>query len=314
MEYRQFGGTGLRVSPLCLGCMTFGRELDAAGALPIIRRALDAGINFFDTADVYGRGASEEIVGSALKEVRPRVVITSKVFGQMGDAPNDRGASRYHIMESVENSLRRLQTDHIDLYQIHRFDPATPLEETLRALDDLVRAGKVRYLGCSNFAAWQVVKALRVSDREHLAGFVSIQPRYNLVFRDPEVDLLPMAASEGLAVIPYSPLAGGFLTGKYRRDEPAPEGTRLSTAPWYRDVYLKDKNFRLVDALSRHAEARGIPKEQLAIAWVMSHPAVTAPIVGARSVEQLETALAALDLKMTREERDAISKLADTPE
>lgn len=311
MEYRQFGRTGLRVSPICLGCMTFGRELDAAGAAPIIRRALDAGINFFDTADVYGRGTSEEITGAALKGVRHRVVITSKVYGQMGDAPNDRGASRYHILESVENSLRRLQTDHIDLYQIHRFDPDTPLEETLRTLDDLVRAGKVRYLGCSNFAAWQVVKSLRIGDREHFAKFVSIQPRYNLVFRDPEIDLLPMAASENLAVIPYSPLAGGFLTGKYKRGEPAPEGTRMSTAPWYQDVYAKDKNFRVVDALSRYAEARGTPKEQLAMAWVMSHPAVTAPIAGARTVEQLDTAIAALDLKLTREEREAITKLAD---
>lgn len=311
MEYRQFGRTGLRVSPICLGCMTFGRELDAAGAAPIIRRALDAGINFFDTADVYGRGASEEITGAALKGVRQRVVITSKVYGQMGDAPNDRGASRYHILESVENSLRRLQTDHIDLYQIHRFDPDTPLEETLRTLDDLVRAGKVRYLGCSNFAAWQVIKALRISDREHFVKFVSVQPRYNLVFRDPEIDLLPMAASENLAVIPYSPLAGGFLTGKYKRGEPAPEGTRLSTAPWYQDVYAKDKNFRVVDALSRYAEASGTPKEQLAMAWVMSHPAVTAPIAGARTIEQLDTAIAALDLKLTSEERDAITKLAD---
>jgi aryl-alcohol dehydrogenase-like predicted oxidoreductase len=291
--------------------MTFGRELDAAGAAPIIRRALDAGINFFDTADVYGHGASEEITGAALKGVRQRVVITSKVYGQMGDAPNDRGASRYHIQESVENSLRRLQTDHIDLYQIHRFDPDTPLEETLRTLDDLVRAGEVRYLGCSNFAAWQVVKALRISDREHFVKFVSVQPRYSLVFRDPEIDLLPMAASENLAVIPYSPLAGGFLTGKYKRGEPAPEGTRLSTAPWYQDVYAKDKNFRVVDALSRYAEARGTPKEQLAMAWVMSHPAVTAPIVGARTVEQLDTAIDALDLKLTREEREAITKLAD---
>ncbi len=311
MEYRQFGRTGLRVSPICLGCMTFGRELDAEGSYPIIRHALDAGINFFDTADVYGRGASEEIVGRALKEVRHRVVIASKVYGQMSDLPNDRGASRYHIMESVENSLRRLQTDHIDLYQIHRFDPSTPLDETLHALDDLVRAGKVRYIGCSNFAAWQVIKALWVSDREQCAKFASVQPRYNLVFREPEIDLLPMAASENLAVIPYSPLAGGFLTGKYKRDEPAPAGTRLSTAPWYQGVYVREKNFRVVDTLTQYAESRGVPKEQLAIAWVMSHPAVTAPIVGARTLEQLDTALAALNLQMTREERETITKLAD---
>ena len=311
MEYRQFGRTGLRVSEICLGCMTFGRELDEAGSAPIIRRALDAGINFFDSANVYGHGASEEIIGRALKDVRNQVVITSKVYGQMGDAPNDRGASRYHILNSVEDSLRRLQTDHIDLYQIHRFDPDTPLDETLRALDDLVRAGKVRYIGCSNFAAWQVMKALWISDREHFAKFVSIQPRYNLVFREPEIDLLPMALSEGLAVIPYSPLAGGFLTGKYKPGEPIPPDTRLATAAWYQGVYVKDKNFRVVAALTNYAQARGVSKEQLALAWVMTHPAVTAPIVGVRTSEQLDTALAAWELKMAREERDAITKMAD---
>ncbi|MBI4786139.1 MAG: aldo/keto reductase [Chloroflexi bacterium] len=311
MEYRQFGRTGLRVSPICLGCMTFGREIDEQASLPIIQRALDAGINFFDTANVYGHGASEEIVGRALKEVRGRVVLASKVYGQMGDAPNDRGASRYHILNSVEDSLRRLQTDHLDLYQIHRFDPDTPLDETLRALDDLVRSGKVRYIGCSNFDAWQVMKALWIGDREHLVRFVSIQPRYNLVFREPEIDLLPMALSEGLAVIPYSPLAGGFLTGKYKPDEPIPPDTRLATAQWYQGIYVKDKNFRAVAAVAEYARQRGIPKEQLALAWVMSHPAVTAPIVGARTLAQLDTALAAHALKMTREERAEMSRIAE---
>ena len=311
MEYRQFGSTGLRVSPIVLGGMTFGRDIDEAASVPIIRRALDAGINFFDTANVYSRGASEEIVGRALKGVRDRVVIATKFFGQMGDAPNERGASRYHILNSVEQSLRRLQTDHIDLHQLHRFDPETPLDETLRALDDLVRAGKVRYIGCSNFAAWQVVKALWISDLEHFVKFVSVQPRYNLIFREPETDLLPMCASEGVAVIPYSPLAGGFLTGKYKPGAPIPPDTRLAGAPWYQEIYAREKSFRVVAALDQYAQTRGVPKEQLAIAWVMSHPAITAPIVGARTVAQLETALAALELKMTPEERDAITKLAD---
>ncbi|MDE3088243.1 MAG: aldo/keto reductase [Chloroflexota bacterium] len=311
MDYRSFGSTGLRVSPIGLGCMTFGREIDEAASIPILRRALDAGINLFDTANVYGRGASEEIVGRALKDVRDRVVIASKFNGQMSDAPNDRGASRYHILNSVDASLRRLQTDRIDLYQIHRFDPDTPLEETLRALDDLVRAGKVRYIGCSNFAAWQVVKALWISDLEHWVRFVSMQPRYNLIFREPESDLLPMCASEGLAVIPYSPLAGGFLTGKYQPGAPPPPGSRLATAAWYQDVYAREKNYRVVTALDKYAQTRGVPKEQLALAWVMSHPAITAPIVGARTVAQLETALAAYALKMTPEERDAITKIAD---
>jgi aryl-alcohol dehydrogenase-like predicted oxidoreductase len=311
MEYRRLGNTGLSVSAIDLGCMTFGREIDEAAARPIIQRALDAGINFFDTADVYGQGASEEIVGRALKDVRDKIVLATKFFGKMGEAPNDQGASRYHIMSSIDASLRRLQTDHIDLYQIHHFDPSTPLEETLRALDDLVRAGKVRYVGCSNYAAWQVVRALRVSAREHLAKFVSVQPRYNLVFREPETELLPMCESEGLGVIPYSPLAGGFLTGKYARGAPIPPDTRLATAPFYQDIYVKDKNFRVVEALDRYAIKRGVPKEQLALAWVMAHPSVTAPIVGARTVAQLETALAALELHMTSEERETISRLGD---
>lgn len=311
MDYILLGRTGLQVSPICLGCMTFGREIDEAASLPILQRALDAGINFFDTADVYNNGASEQIVGRALKEVREHVVIASKFYGAMGQTPNDRGASRYHIMNAIEGSLRRLQTDHIDLYQIHRFDPNTPLEETLRTLDDLVHAGKVRYIGCSNFAAWQIMRALWISDREHYVPFVSVQPRYSLVFREPEIDLLPMAQSEKLAVIPYSPLAGGFLTGKYKPAAPIPEGTRLATAAWYQDIYLKEKNFRVVQALEAFARERGTPKEQLAIAWVMSHPAVTAPIIGARTVEQLETGLAALALKLTAPERETITKLAD---
>ncbi len=311
MEYRRLGNTGLRVSPIVLGCMTFGREIDEAAARPIIARALDAGINFFDTADVYSHGASEEIVGRALKDVRHRVVIASKVYGQMGDAPNDQGASRYHIMNAIQASLRRLQTDHVDLYQVHHFDPTTPLEETLRALDDLVRAGQVRYIGCSNFAAWQIVRALRIADREHLAPFVSVQPRYSLVFREPETELLPMCASEGLGVIPYSPLGGGFLTGKYLPGAPVPPDTRLAIAPWYQGIYVKDKNYRVVQALDQYARKRGVPKEQLAIAWVMSHPAVTAPIIGARTVAHVDTALAALDLHMTSEERERITKLAE---
>ena len=311
MDYRQFGSTGLRVSPIVLGCMTFGRDIDEAASIPILHRALDAGINFFDTANVYGRGASEEITGRALKDVREQVVIASKFFGQMGDTPNARGASRYHILNSVEASLRRLQTDRIDLYQIHRFDPDTSLDETLRTLDDLVRAGKVRYIGCSNFAAWQIVKTLWISDAEHFVKFVSVQPRYSLVFREPETDLLPMCESEGLAVIPYSPLGGGFLTGKYKLGAPPPPDTRLATVTFYQDIYAREKNFRIVAALEKYAQTRGTPKELLALAWVMSHPAVTAPIVGTRTLAHLETALAALELRLSREERAAISKLAD---
>ncbi len=326
MEYRLLGRTGLHVSAICMGSLAFGREIDEAASQSIIRRALEVGINFFDTADVYGRGASEEIVGRALHDVRDRVVIASK-FGGIGDRPleptpgkhptllendpNDSGGSRYHIMNAVEGSLRRLQTDHIDLYQIHRFDSNTPLEETLRCLDDLVRAGKVRYIGCSNFAAWQVAKAEWISAREHLSHFVSVQPRYNLVYRDPEIDLLPMCLSSGLAVIPYSPLAAGFLTGKYKRGESVPADTRFGKYPANQEVYLQGKSYRVLEALGQYAQKRRVPKEQLAIAWVMSHPAVTAPIIGARTLEQFETALAAHELKMTPEEREQITKLAD---
>ncbi|HWA19599.1 MAG TPA: aldo/keto reductase [Devosia sp.] len=311
MEYRQLGRTGLRVSPICLGCMTFGREIDEAASSEIIGRAMEAGVNFFDTANIYAQGRSEEILGRALKYVRDRAVIASKVGNKSGDGPNDRGASRVAIMAGVDGSLRRLGTDYIDLYQIHSFDPDTPLEETLEALDDVVRAGKVRYVGCSNFAAWQVVKSLWISDRERLTRFVSVQPRYNLVFRDPESELLPMCLSEGLAVLPFSPLGGGFLTGKYQPGATVPAGTRMAFNPNYQNTYINDRNFRIVDALAAYAASRGLPREQVALAWVISHPAITAPIVGARSTAHIDTALAALALAMTPAERGELTQLAD---
>jgi aryl-alcohol dehydrogenase-like predicted oxidoreductase len=313
MEFTNLGRTGLKVSRMCLGCMTFGREIDEATSLPIIQRALDAGINFFDTANVYGNGASETIVGGALKGVRQSIVLASKVYGQMGNGVNDRGLSRYHIMQAVEESLRRLQTDHIDLYQVHRWDAATSIEETVRALNDLVSQGKVRYIGCSNFAGWQLMKALWTSDRRGYARFDSVQPPYSLVRREIENELLPACQDQQVGVIPYSPLAGGFLSGKYEKGGTIPTGSRFDVAKMYQDVYMKDKSWRVVEALKEYAAQRGRPKEQLAIAWVASHPAVTAPIIGARSVEQLDQGLAAVALgrEMTPETRAELTRLGD---
>lgn len=313
MEYTNLGRTGLKVSRLCLGCMTFGREIDEAASLPIIQRALDEGVNFFDTANVYGNGASEEIVGRALKGIRHTIVLATKVFGQAGKGVNDRGLSRYHIMQAVEDSLRRLQTDHIDLYQVHRWDADTPIEETMRALDDLVSQGKVRYLGCSNFAGWQLMKSLWVSDKHGYARFDCVQPPYSLVRRDIEHELLPVCHDQRIGVIPYSPLAGGFLSGKYRRGGEIPKGTRFDVAKFYQDVYMQERSWRVLDGLKAYAEKRGLPKEQLAIAWVAAQPVVTAPIIGARTIEQLEQGLAAVSLghEMNAEEREAIAKMAD---
>ncbi|MEP7198844.1 MAG: aldo/keto reductase [Chloroflexota bacterium] len=313
MEYTNLGRTGLKVSRLCLGCMTFGREIDEAASLPILHRALDAGVNFFDTANVYGNGASETIVGRALKDVRQSIVLASKVYGQMGQGVNERGLSRYHIMQAVEDSLRRLQTDHLDLYQVHRWDADTPIDETLRALDDLVTHGKVRYLGCSNFTGWQLIKALWTSNAHGCARFDCVQPPYSLVRRDIEHELLSACQDQHVGVIPYSPLAGGFLSGKYERGGEIPKGTRFDVAKMYQDTYMKEKSWRVVEALTAYADQRGVPKEQLAIAWVAAHPAVTAPIIGARTLDQLEQGLAAVALgrAMSADERTALTKMAD---
>ena len=313
MEYTNLGRTGVKVSRMCLGCMTFGREIDEAASLPIIQRALDAGINFFDTANVYGNGASETIVGKALKSSRQSIVLASKVYGQMGAGVNDRGLSRYHIMQAVEDSLRRLQTDRIDLYQVHRWDAETPVEETLRALDDLVTQGKVLYIGCSNFSGWQLIKALWTSERRGTARFDSVQPPYSLVRREIEQELLPACQDQGVAVIPYSPLAGGFLSGKYEKGGAIPSGSRFDVAKFYQDVYMKDKSWRVVEALKAYCEQAGKPKEQLAIAWVAAHPAVTSPIIGARNMEQLEQGLTAIAMgrAMTIDERAELTRMAE---
>jgi aryl-alcohol dehydrogenase-like predicted oxidoreductase len=321
MEYRTLGRTGLKVSELCLGTMTFGWGADEPTSHAIMDRAFEAGINFLDTADVYSfwaenndGGVSEAWVGNWLKgKDRRQVVLATKVRGRMWDGPNGEGLSRAHIMAAVEDSLRRLGTGYIDLYQTHWPDEETPLEETLRALDDLVRQGKVRYVGCSNHPAWLLTKALWLSDVNGLARYDSLQPHYNLVHRDEfERELKPLCADQGLGVIPYSPLAGGFLTGKYRPDAGIPPGSRGQENERIRG-YLTERNFALLDKMAEIGDGYGKTIAQVALAWQLSQPIITAPIVGARTVEQLEESLGAVGLRLTPEEMELLNKASAPP-
>ncbi len=297
MEYRRLGDTGLMVSELCLGCMTFGREADEEASRGLVARFLEAGGNFVDTADVYTEGVSEEITGRALKGVRDDVVLATKVRFPMGEGPNDVGLSRKHVIQGCEDSLRRLGTDYIDLYQVHCWDAATPLEETLAALTDLVRAGKVRYVGVSNFTAWQLMKSVGVGDALGFERFVCLQPQYSLVERNIEREVLPVCEEEGLGVIPWSPLGGGFLSGKYRRGEEPPQGSRISEAvesmEEYWDRRATERNWRVLDVVGRISEETGKSYAQISLNWLLRQPSVTAPIVGARTPEQLEDNLGA---------------------
>ncbi|MGE0387863.1 MAG: aldo/keto reductase [Gammaproteobacteria bacterium] len=310
MQYKTLGRTGVKVSPLCLGAMMFGGEADAATAAEVVARALDAGINFIDTANAYHRGRSEEVLGGILAADgrRSKIVLATKVFNRMSDDPNDAGLSRRHVIEQCEASLRRLRTDYIDLYQLHRPSLTVPIDETLRALDDLVRAGKVRYLGTSTFAAWQIVEGLWASKDYGLNRFVCEQPPYNILDRRVEREVLPMAATFGLGVIPWGPLAGGLLTGKYRRGEPAPVGTRYGDlAPG--DFRLKryvGAAFDVVDALAPLARAKGCTLSQFALAWVAQQPHVSSAIIGPRRVDQLVDNLGALQVKIDDEDRRAV--------
>ena len=313
MEYRNLGRTGVQVSALCLGCMMFGRRTEPDASYAIVDRALDAGINFLDTANVYSRGRSEEITGEALKRngKRDRVILATKVHGRMeDDDPNAVGNSRLHIVQQCEASLRRLQTDRIDLYQLHRPDRHIPIDETLRAMDDLIRSGKVRYIGVSNFGAWQIVESLWASKELGLNRFVSDQSPYNLADRRMEREQIPMAMTYGLAVIPWSPIGGGLLTGKYRRGEPEPEGSRYAheTDPSRRGRFSPGV-FELVDGLQPIAAARGVPLSQFAMAWVRQQPGVTAPIMGPRTMEQLEDNLLSLDVEITDEDRRRVDEV-----
>ena len=305
MRHVRLGRTGLSVSRLCLGTMTFGLQCDEATSAAILDRAAAGGITFIDTADVYPLGGSaatigrtEEIVGRWLARRRHDVIVATKCFGATSAWPWDRGDSRKHILDAIDASLRRLRTDYVDLYQLHHPDADTPIDETLSALHDVVRAGKARYVGCSNFAAYQVARALGRSEVLGVARFDSVQPRYNLLFRQVERELLPLCREEGLAVIPYNPLAGGLLTGKHRRDAGPTEGTRFtlgSAAARYQERYWHEREFATVDALRPLAEEAGLSMTALALAWVLAHPAVTAPIVGASRPEQLDDVLAAAD-------------------
>lgn len=315
MEYRSLGRTGAKVSSLCLGCMMFGGKTTPEDSYAIIDRAIDAGINFLDTANVYSRGRSEEVTGEALKRngKRDHIVLATKVHGVMDDNdPNMAGNHRRNIIQQCEASLKRLQTDWIDLYQIHRPQSSVPIDETLRALDDLIRAGKVRYIGTSTFAAWQVMESLWVSKELGLNRFVCEQPPYHLLDRRIERELLPLAQSYGMAIIPWSPLAGGLLTGKYKRDTPLPEGTRFSD---YKNnpVLAKrwnDRAFDVIEGFEAYANQRGNGTfSQFAIAWCMAQPGVTSPIIGPRTMEQLEDNLKAIDLKITDEDNKKVDEI-----
>jgi aryl-alcohol dehydrogenase (NADP+) len=314
MDYVALGGTGLKVSRICLGCMTFGAKtwrewvLTEEESRPFIRRALEAGINFFDTADVYSRGASEEILGRALRDMGPgrdRVVIATKVHGEMGDDPNQRGLSRKHILHAIDDSLRRLGTDYVDLYQIHRFDPATPIAETLEALNDVVRAGKARYIGASSMYAWQFAKYLHLSDTRGWARFVTMQNHYNLLYREEEREMIPLCLDAGVGLIPWSPLARGVLAGSRQA------GTaRARTDDFQRTLYdrTREADEQVVERVARVAGERNVPPAQVALAWLLHQPGMTAPIVGASKPHHLDDAVAAVELKLSVEEIAALEE------
>ena len=317
MEYRRLGRTGLKVSAICLGTMQFGWSTDEPTAHTIMSHAAEMGINFIDTADVYSRwvegnpgGVAETHIGNWLASgavPRDRIILATKVKGQMGDGPNDKGLSRGHIMNAVEASLRRLRTDYIDLYQTHSFDEETPLDETLRALDDLVRDGKVRYIGCSNYPAWLLAKSLWISDVRNLARYDSLQPHYSYVHRaEFERELQPLCLDQGVGVIPYSPLAAGFLTGKYRRDAPLPDSRRVEGV---QRRFMTERGFAAVDKLEAIGRAHDATIAQTAIAWVLANPAVTSAIIGATSIAQLEDTVRGADVRLSAEEKAILDEV-----
>ena len=316
MQYVRLGNTGLKVSRICLGMMTYGTSkwrpwtLDEEPSRVFIKQALDAGINFFDTADVYSLGVSEEVTGRALRDFakRDQVVIATKVHGAMGDGPNERGLSRKHILDSIDASLRRLGTDYVDLYQIHRWDYETPIEETLDALNDIVRAGKARYIGASSMFAWQFAKALYTSRLNGWARFVSMQNHYNLVYREEEREMNPLCRDQGVALIPWSPLARGFLAGNRTRDHKG-ETTRSTTDPFADRLYYRDEDFKIVERVTQLAKQRGATNMQIALAWMLSKPEITAPIIGASKPHHLPEAVAALDVKLSTDEIKSLEEL-----
>jgi aryl-alcohol dehydrogenase-like predicted oxidoreductase len=321
MNTRFLGNTGVRVSELCFGAMTFGGkgywknigQVEQQEADELVNLAMDAGINFFDTADIYSEGRSEEILGKALGKKRNDIVLATKVRGRSGPGPNDVGLSRKHIIDSCEASLRRLGTDYIDLYQVHSFDPRTPLEETLRALDDLVRSGKVRYLGASNFAGWQLMKALAISDAQNLERFVTLQAFYSLIARDLENELVPLSLDQKLGILTWSPLGGGFLTGKYRRGQPRPEGARRSDATDQFLQFDEARGFDIIDELEKIAGQHQATITQAALNYLLRKPGVTSVIIGAKTKAQLEDNLKAAAWEMTTDEVARLDALSLPP-
>ena len=316
MDYVRLGSTGLKVSRICLGTMTYGSKkwrewvLEEEESRPFIRRALELGINFFDTADMYSVGASEEILGRALKDFGPgrdRVVVASKVFNAMGDDPNQRGLSRKHIMHAIDDSLSRLDMDYVDIYWVHRFDYETPVEETLEALDDVVKSGKALYIGASSMFAWQFAKMLYKAEEMGLTRFVAMQNHYNLVYREEEREMLPLCREEGLAVLPWSPLARGFVTGGRRRQDFG-DTLRARTDAYAQGLYYQPADFDVVERITEVAGRRGVPNAQVALAWVLQQPGITAPVVGASKPSHLDDAVAALSVKLDGEELKALAE------
>ena len=310
MEYRNLGKSGLVVSELGLGGNNFGWWADEQTSLAVISKALDTGINFIDTADMYGQGRSEEIIGKAIKGKRADIIIATKFGRQMGDNPEDQGGSRYYIMKAVDASLRRLQTDYIDLYQMHAPDPLTPIEETLSALNELVKAGKVRAIGCSNFAAWQLVEAIWTSKVNNMASFVTIQARYNLLERDIEQHIVPCCQKYDISIIPWGPLAGGFLTGKYQKGQDMPDDARLAKPSGVYNNVINENNWNKVTELKSFAEEHGHTIGELAIAWLLSKPWISSVIAGARKAEQLTANVQATGWTLTDEEITRIDTLS----
>ena len=309
MQYRRMGSSGLHVSVVGLGTNNFGFRMDEESSIRVCRHAIDEGINFIDTADSYGNGLSEERIGMALKGNRHDAIIASKAGNPVGDGPNKRGASRNHLMNQVEASLRCLQTDYIDLYQIHRPDANTPIEETMRALDDLVSQGKVRYIGCSNFSAWQVCEANWTARAGNLAQFVTVQPEYNMLNRTVERELVPFCHEYNIGILPFYPLASGFLTGKYRQDQPLPEGARLTGNQRAQANTLTEKNYAMLSRLETFAEERGHPMVELAIAWLLANSAVCSVIAGATKNEQVTANVKAADWVLTPEDMAEVDEI-----
>jgi aryl-alcohol dehydrogenase-like predicted oxidoreductase len=317
MDYTTLGKTGLNVSRLCLGCMTYGSSqwrdwvLDEDESRPFFKQALDAGINFFDTADMYSDGASEEVTGRALKKLgvrREEVVVATKVYNPMGDTPNERGTSKKHVRHAIDASLRRLGVDYVDLYQIHRYDATTPMEETLEALTDVVNQGKTLYIGASSMYAWEFAKFLHLADRHGYARFVSMQNHYNLVYREEEREMNPLCREEGIGLIPWSPLARGFLAGNRRATDKG-ETTRAKSDEFAQRLYYQKSDFQVVDRVTEIAKKRGVNNAQIALAWILQQPGITAPIIGATKPHHLGDAMKALELKLDAEEL----KLLDEP-